>query len=146
MEIFRAQYWAHHIFSIYALPVGHIMRKYYRNAKFMFVAYDQQLYVIFDLCDPLHVFSSMEPLIADVRVWLIKNFLLVNDTKTDALIASSRHHPPINFPPVQVANDLIVPSATIENVGVIFTINVTMTMEKQIRTVVRQAFLSLSDM
>ncbi len=46
---------------------------------------DQQLYLIFDPCDPLYAVSSVEPCIADIRAWLIKKFLLVNDTKTDAL-------------------------------------------------------------
>ncbi len=60
-------------FSIYTLPVGHMIRKHYSNAKFMFVAYDQQIYVIFHPCDPLHANSSVEPLIAHFRAWFIKN-------------------------------------------------------------------------
>jgi len=133
-----------HLFSIYTLPVGHIIRKYYSNAKFMFFVDDKQLYLVFDPCDPLHAASSIESLITDVQAWLIRNFLMVNDTKTDGLVASSRHRPAIVFPPVRVGDDFITPSTSVKNLGFIFDTH--MTMEKQINSVVRQSFLSLRDM
>ncbi len=83
----------HRLFSIYTLLIDRIIRKYYPNARFMFLPNDQQLYLIFDPCDPPQDVSSMEPLIADVQAWLIKNIFMINDTKRDALITSFRKLP-----------------------------------------------------
>ncbi len=77
-------------------------------------------------CDPLHALTSVEPLIADVRAWLIENFLMVNDTIINAIVASCRHYPIITFPPEHVTNDLILHSATFKNMGVIIDTNMTM--------------------
>ncbi len=74
----------------------------------------------------------------------LRMFSWFSDTETDALVASSRHLSPINFPPVWVANDLIVPPATVKNLGIIFDTN--MIMQKQISSVARQFFLFLRDM
>ena len=132
------------LFAIYTLPIGHILRKYYPDAKFMFFADDKDFYLVFDPGNPQYAVTYMEPLIAEIRAWLIRNFLMVNDSKTDALAICSRYQPPVAFPPVRVGDDLIHPSATVRNLGVIFDTN--MTMESQISSVVRQSFLSLRDM
>ena len=110
----------------------------------MFFADDKQLYLIFDPRQPLEAASQIEPLIADVRAWLLRNFLAVNDTKTDALLVYSKFHPNIEFPPIRVGNDLINTSDSVRNLGVLFDTH--MTMDKQISSVVRQSFLSLRDM
>ncbi len=43
---------------------------------------------------PDEAVASVEPVISDIRKWLIviQNFLMVNDTKTEALVVSSRYH------------------------------------------------------
>ena len=132
------------LFSIYTLPVGHIIRKYYPNARFMFYADDKNFYLVFDPGFPALAASQMEPLIADVRAWLIRNYLLVNDTKTDCLVASSRYQQPVDLHPIKVGNDLVTPSDSVRNLGFIFDTN--MTFDKQISSVVRSSFLSLRDM
>ena len=110
----------------------------------MFFADDKDFYLVFDPGNPQYAVTYMEPLLADIRAWLIRNFLMVNDSKTDALVISSRHRPPVLLPPVRVGDDLIHPSATVRNLGVIFDTN--MTMVSQISAVVRNSFLSLRDM
>ncbi len=132
------------LFTIYTLPVGHIIRKYYPYAKFMFYADDKNLYLIFDPGFPALASSNMEPLIADVRAWLIRNYLMVNDTKTDSLVASSRFKDPVVVPPIRVGNDLITPSESVKNLGFIFDKH--LTYEKQVNSVVRGSFLTLRDM
>ncbi len=121
-----------------------MIRKYFPKARYMFYADDKTLYLIFDPGYPALATSNMEPLISEVRSWLIRNYLMVNDTKTDCLVASSRFQPPVVVSPVRVGNDYITPSNSVKNLG--FTFDKNLTYEKQINSVVSSSFLTLRDM
>ncbi len=121
MECHKDQYWVNNVslYTPYMLARSSGDTILWPN---MFYADDKILYLIFHLGFTQIATSYMQSLISDIRKWLIKNFLMVNDIKSDALVVSSMHCPPINFPPFIVASDLIlqVPSNTICNFEVVF--------------------------
>ena len=43
---------------------------------------DTQLYVYFDLCNPNVTLDRMNLCISDLRIWMIRNTLKINDSKT----------------------------------------------------------------
>ncbi len=89
----------------------------------MFSADNKNPDLIFDPTFTYITASSRQSLISDIREWLIKNFLMVNDTKTGALVVSFMDYGPIYFPPVTVESDLILPSDTMCNPRVVFDSN-----------------------
>ena len=56
---------------------------------FHIYADDTQLYVCFDLSNPNVALDRMNLCISDLRIWMIRNKLKINDSKTEFLIISS---------------------------------------------------------
>ena len=63
------------------------MRQY--NINYQIYADDTQLYCAFELESFDQVFSSIRTCICDIRSWMIKNKLKINDDKTELLIITS---------------------------------------------------------
>ena len=47
---------------------------------------DTQLYVSFDLSNPNVALDHMNLCISDLRIWMLRNKLIINDSKTEFLI------------------------------------------------------------
>ena len=71
--------------------------------------------------------------VEELRVWLMKNMLKLNDAKTEFFIAASSHNiirlSDINF---QIGSEVIKPSPTIKNLGRPITIDSAMTMSDHV--------------
>ena len=91
---------------------------------------DVQIYMSFDpnvpgdaACPIFKITSCVE----ELRVWLMKNLLKFNDSKTEFFIATSSHNmnrlSDINF---QIGSEVITPSPTIKNLGITFDSAMTM--------------------
>ena len=69
--------------------------------------------------------------VEELRVWLMKNMLKLNDAETEFFIAASSHNmnrlSDINF---QIGSEVITPSPTIKNLGI--TIDSAMTMSDHV--------------
>ena len=65
---------------IYMLPIASIMR--HHIIYFHIYADDTQLYVYFDLSNPIVALDRMNLCISDLRIWMIRNKLKVDDSKT----------------------------------------------------------------
>ena len=130
------------LFSVYTLPLGDIIRKY--GVNFKIFADDNQLYIEFDFNDPNPSNELMEALISEVRQWFAVNFLKLNDSKMDMLVAYPKHKQPVSYPPLKVGNDLVTPSDSVRNLGVIF--DSTMFLDSQVKSIVRSSFCTLRDM
>ena len=63
------------------LPIGSIMR--HHDIDFHIYVDDTQLYVSFDLSKPNVAFQRMHLCISDLRIWMIRNKLKINDSKTE---------------------------------------------------------------
>ena len=50
---------------------------------------DTQLYIAFKCKDPLESLTKLNMCISDIRVWMIKNKLKINDSKTEFIIFRS---------------------------------------------------------
>ena len=76
------------VFSIYSEPICDIVRK--QDIKMHSYADDTQLYLSFDVSKDLsECVKKMEECVAEIREWMRKNMLKLNDDKTDVLITSS---------------------------------------------------------
>ena len=73
---------------IYMLPIGSIMR--HHNIDFHIYADNtHQLYVSFDWSNPNVALDRINLGISDFRIWMIRNKLKINDSKTEFLIITS---------------------------------------------------------
>ena len=107
---------------MYSQYVSTIIRRHGLN--YHIYADDVQIYMSFDpnvpgdaACAIFKITSCVE----ELRVWLMKNMLKLNDSKTEFFIAASSHNmnrlSDINF---QIGSEVITPSSTITNLGITF--------------------------
>ena len=74
-------------FCLYLLPLGVILR--HHNIGYHIYADDTQLYISFKCKDPLESLTKLNMCISDILVWMIKNKLKINDSKTEFIIFRS---------------------------------------------------------
>ncbi len=78
------------IFIMYTRPTGVIARKY--GVKYHLYADETQLYATFDVKDEATLTSSLQALeycIVEIRSWMAKNMLKLNDDKSDILYVTT---------------------------------------------------------
>ena len=61
----------------------------HHNIGYHIYADDTQLYISFKCKDPLESLTKLNMCISDIRVWMIKNKLKINDSKTEFIIFQS---------------------------------------------------------
>lgn len=76
------------LFLIYINDVQYIFEKY--NVKYHLYADDIQFYVEFDPLDTEAIFQFAEGLIIEIKEWLKRKFLKLNDGKTDCMVIGSK--------------------------------------------------------
>ena len=82
---------------------------------------DTQLYVSFDLSNPNVALDRMNLCISDLRIWMIRNKLKINGSKTEFLIITSSFlKQSFNDLNIIVGESNIVSSNSARNLGVIF--------------------------
>ena len=104
-------------FCIYTTALGAILRHY--NIDYHIYADDIQLYSSFDLKSPSEAINQIQLCISDIRTWMVKNKLKINDDKTEFLmITSSRANQPKDIE-LHIGQEIIRPSTTCKSLGVI---------------------------
>ena len=123
-------------FVIYTQPMGAIIRKH--NVDFHSYADDYQLYVSFNPKLPGAAETALHKLqhcISDIKTWMNKNKLKLNNDKTEFFIAGT--YQSLNKLPklqLSIGESVIEPTSNIRNLGIIFDSN--MTMGKQINSLI----------
>ena len=107
-------------FCMYMYPIGSILR--HHGINYHIHADDTQLYITFDLSDPSITLEKINLCISDIRTWMIKNKLKINDSKTEFLVLTSSYFKQQQQDlQINVGNTHIRrPTASARNLGVIF--------------------------
>ena len=126
-------------FSYYSTPVEEIIKAH--DLECMVYADDSQIYCCFDDQDMDISVSRIEKCVIDIRSWMIRNHLMLNDTKTEVLHLTSRFGSTPEIPPLHVGDIDVSPSAYARNLGVVIDQHVT--MNRHVNNVCRNASFAL---
>ena len=113
---------------MYTTPIHHIITKY--GLSYHIYADDIQLYISFDPRDSSSITDALARLAAcinEIKVWMTRNMLCLNDEKTEFFIAVSEYQKKV-MPPVslKIGDTEILPSESVRNLGAIFDCHMTM--------------------
>ena len=97
-------------FCFYLLPLAAILR--YHGIGYNIYVDDTQLYLSFNFDNPLTTLSKLNKCISVIRVWMIKNKLKINDSKTEfnVFIRSPQAKQDLSSLSVSVADSVIAQS------------------------------------
>ena len=126
------------ISCVYTIPVGQIISRY--GLEYHIYADDTQIYTPFDFKDPETPLHELESCITEIRHWMIKNHLKINDDKTEFLISDKAKKQPTNLF-LQVGDHNVSPSSSAKNLGFVFDSH--MSMEKQTTEICRSIHFNL---
>ena len=131
-------------YVLYMSPVADIIKRH--NLTYHFYADDTQLYVSFKLgSDDLlaSAKSSIEICVQEINNWMILNGLKLNEEKTEFLLLSSRYRPSPSLESVRVGGEIIQPSSSVCNLGVILDPSVD--MEDHIKKICKTCHFHLTN-
>ena len=97
------------LISLYTSPITDIIRSH--GLKYHPYADDTQLYLAFNPCcseDLVTATSCVESCDADVRVWMSRNYLKLNDDESDLLVFHTKHSPRVNISNIMVGEEGII--------------------------------------
>ena len=131
------------LFLLYAAGLFKIIDKHLPKAHSY--ADDTQIYLSFRPYPPVSqdvALGIIENCVADIRAWMLSNRLLINDTKTEFVIISSRQQvSKIHIDKIKVGESTIEPVKMVRNLGAWFDSH--MSMNSHIGKVCSKAFRSL---
>ena len=114
-------------FCIYTIPLGAILRHY--NIMYHIYADDTQLYCSFDVKSFKDILGSISNCISDIRSWMIKNKLKINDDKTEFLLITSPLSKLSNDIQIFIGQAEIRSSSSCKSLGVMFDKHIAMDLQ-----------------
>ena len=107
------------LFVIYTSPLGKILQDL--GISYLFYADDSQIYMSFDVNDSDESVKKIEEAIEIIRKWMAKNFLRLNDDKTELLVISSpANQKLLDIPSITIGDQSISPAHEAKNIGFVF--------------------------
>ena len=130
------------LFNVYIAPLTTHLQKH--NIHHHLYADDTQLYITFPSTDHAQGLARMEACVQDAKAWLCDNGLVMNDSKSQAIvIRSSSVRTPTSITCVNLCGQLVDTSpVNIRDLG--FTIDINLTMTSQVANVCRSAYYHMS--
>jgi hypothetical protein len=133
------------LFLCYILPLGCVIDRH--SLPRHGFADDGQTYVRFKLgqLTSLHqAISKLESCVSDIRIWMSRNQLKLNDDKTEFLLIAPKYHMPSlldSKPTISVGDAVIEPATSVRNLGAVFDRH--MDMSAQVDRVTRSVYHSI---
>ena len=130
------------LYLLYPSPLADILRLH--KMSFHIYADDTQLYVSFlsnDISELNCTMANIEKCLTDIDTWMTLNKLKLNKDKTELIFLSSKHCPQQFLPSLHFGSDLILPSKSARNIGVVF--DNTVSMLPHVKFVCKTAFYHL---
>ena len=131
------------MFGDYSSPVADIFRKH--DIEFHLYADDTQVYISFPPDQESIAMHKLEQCLSEVRAWMAKNYLKLNDEKTDFIVIGSKHNlSKVETSHVTIGNSSIPKSDFVKNIGAY--LDKEMTEEKQVSSTCKSAWYSLYEL
>ena len=130
------------LFSCYTYPLGKIIRQH--GLSMHFYADDSQLYVFFKpaTTEKVTAIKQLEECIAEVRTWMRRSFLKLNEEKTEVIIFGTKSKlPSVGELTIKIGDAIISPSPSAKNLGILYDQH--LTMDDHVGMVCRSAYLQL---
>ena len=107
------------LFTLYIFPLYKIIQSF-SDIDYTIYVDDIQLYIKLSIISSLDYNLPLSKCIGHIRFWILKHFLLLNETKTELIDIS---HFQYTLTPLSVNNTLIYPKPFITNLRFIFDTN-----------------------
>ena len=125
------------MFSDYNSPIADIFKNH--EIKYHLYADDTQVYLSFDAINEDHAITRLENCLNDVRIWMARNSLKMNESKTDFIIFGSKHSlKSVKTNHVTIGGCNVQMSNSVKNIGA--TLDQELKLEKQINLTCRKAW------
>ena len=128
------------LFCAYMTELGRIIRNH--GLDFHTYADDTQIYLAFKLIDSETALHKLELCINEIRSWMVKQKLKLNEDKTEFIIISSPHNKKeLNGIKIKIGNETVIASHSARNLGVVF--DCIFNMESHITSVCQSCYFHL---
>ena len=130
-------------FPSYTRPVRRICAKH--GIAYYFYADDLQLYLAFRPKDEYEARRQLGACIQEIKEWMQRNFLKLNDAKTEFLvIGSNKKLQHVTNHTIQMGEDMITASTSARNIGAIFDSK--MNMKEHVHTICKSCYCYLRNL
>ena len=110
------------MFNLYTSPLEYVIAKY--SVSYHKYADDTQIYIAYDPQKPgaaTWAVNELTQCIMDVKAWMLRNLLKMNDDKTEYICLQSNHHQQkFGTIPLQLDDTSVNPTTKVKNLGVVF--------------------------
>ena len=133
------------VFLGYLSTLYETINKHLPYVKVMGYADDHQLYIAFNAGDSsleCEMLGRLEDCISDVRRWMLRHHLRINDSKTEVMVLGTQAQlDKINFCSVKVGQSDINFATTVRNLGVLF--DQQLNMYEHVNAICRKGFIQI---
>ena len=119
--------------TLYTLPLSAILKHY--KIDYHIYADDTQLYCTFEVDSLDDILTSLSSCISDIRSWMIKNKLKINDDKTEFLLVTSPYSKFTKDVQISIGQHNIAPSSSCKSLEVMLDEH--FSMDTQISSICR---------